>query len=45
MIPAQKGQYPPAEHYRLNNEAQLVTNIPHSVQKAFPLLSFLHLVR
>ncbi len=41
MTPAPKGRYPPAEHYRLNNEDQLVTKIPRSAQRTLALLSFL----
>jgi hypothetical protein len=44
MIPAPKGQYPPAEQYRLNNEDQLITSIPRSVQVALALLSFLRIL-
>jgi hypothetical protein len=29
MIPAPNGRYPQSEHYRLSNEDQLITNIPH----------------
>jgi hypothetical protein len=38
IIPAPKGRYPPADIYRLINEDQLVTNIPHPVQRALELL-------
>jgi hypothetical protein len=36
-----KGRYPPAEHYRLNNNDKPVANIPRSVQRILVLSSFL----
>ena len=38
MIPAPKGRYPPAEHYRLHNEYQIVSDTPRPIKRALALI-------
>jgi hypothetical protein len=45
MISSPHGRYPLSEHYRLNNEDQLFTNIPRSVQRPSILELLEHPVR